>query len=174
MSPAVVRAHLLEALEFFGYFVLTGSLGVAMYFLVQYRPHSEAKWYIMASIGAAIVCVLYAARIYYVFRIAVRRRNPNEVALTPTPLLDAGPPPPRQSWSVRIAAERAELDNAAAAAAARPAGLAPFADDEDDADDGDAAMAIDAIKARIAERMKVEDKEQEEARRLVEKFGGRS
>ncbi|AJP72127.1 hypothetical protein [Sphingomonas hengshuiensis] len=168
MSPVVVRAYLLEALEFLGYFVLTATLGGAMYWLVQFRPHSEAKWYILASAGAAVVSVLYAARMYYLFRISFRRRNARAEAPEASPDATA-PSTPRLSWSERIAAEQPER-----AARARAALAQAEAEAEAAANADDPAMSLDAIKARIAERMQSEDKEQEEARRIIEKFGGRN
>lgn len=170
MSPSAARAQFFEALEFFGYFLVTGALCGAMYWLMQYRPHADAKWYIMASAGTAIVSIGYALRMYFLFRSAFRRR------IRPIGAPDAQAHAAvvaegvRLSWSERIAAERE--GPAHAEAAATPVVL-PYIEDMDDGEDEetDPALALDAIKARIAERMQREDAENEEARRRIEKFG---
>ncbi|WP_135963521.1 hypothetical protein [Sphingomonas gei] len=171
MSSATDRAHRREALEFLGYFVLAGALAGATFWLVQYRPYKEAKWYILACLATAVVSVLYAGRLYYISR-TLSRRNVVRPAVR-SPARRAAPPrPTRLKWSERLAQQESGSTGNAAPDASPRSRAAPNRGSDAEMRE-DSQMALDAIKARIAERMRLEDKDKELERRQPGKFSGR-
>ncbi|WP_084580280.1 hypothetical protein [Sphingomonas azotifigens] len=181
MRVAIIRRYLKDALEFFGYFVFMTVLGASMYVLVNYAPQANSRWYINTCIGMAIFTGLYAWRMFRRYRKAMRRLRALE-ALSPELIHEAVEAGRKLRWSERIAAERLEarggdpervklLDQLEAVEQAyrkrcAALGVDP-ADQVEDAFAIDPNMSLEAIRERIAERMRREDADEaaEEAAR---------
>lgn len=177
MNIALVRRYLRETIEFFAYFVFMTGLGASMYILVNYAPQANSRWYINTCIGMAIFTGLYAWRMFRRYRKAMQRLNALQAIAVPPPLSEEAQR--RLRWSERIAAERLEarggdpervklLDQLEAVESAYRArcaahGIDPDAQQEDQFAI-DPSMSLEAIRERIAERMRREDEEEEEER----------
>lgn len=180
MQVSARRRYLNEAIEFFAYFLFMTALGAAMYTLVNYAPQANSRWYINTCIVVALLTGAYAARMYRRFRRAMRRLRADRAPLAELQAPELTAEERRTlRWSERIAAERLEamggdpmrvkmLDELEALEREYRAKRAFLGEDPDEEEDFtiDPNMSIDAIRARIAERMDREDREEEEARKI--------
>lgn len=174
MRVATIRRYLKETLEFFAYFVFMTVLGASMYVLVNYAPQANSRWYINTCIGMAIFTGLYAWRMFRRYRRAMRRLEALQ-ELSPELIQQAIEANRTLRWSERIAAERLEarggdpervklLDQLEAVEQAyrrrcAALGIDP-ADQDEDAFAIDPNMSLEAIRERIAERMRREDSDE--------------
>jgi hypothetical protein len=178
MRISVIRAYLYESIEFFLYFIFMTFLGAAMYILVSYAPQAHSRWYINTSIAVAALTAIYAVRMFYRYR-RIHRRYAGMVTDEPeveeSPVID----PFRERklrWAERIAAEQLGLEGVDASklrelgeldaidALARLAAIRAESERVGGSDEGDElgldpTMSLEAIRARIAERMDREDRE---------------
>ncbi|WP_066720682.1 hypothetical protein [Sphingomonas pituitosa] len=176
MNVAAIRGYLRETIEFFVYFVFMTALGAAMYVLVNYAPQANSRWYINTSIGMALFSGVYAVRMFLRYRRAMRR-----LALLPDDFvvqLSEMSEDERRTlrWSERIAAERLEarggdaervrmlerLEALERAYRERCVALGIDPHEEGEAFSIDPNMSLDAIRERIADRLRKEEESEEE------------
>lgn len=176
MRVAIIRRYLQETVEFFAYFVFMTALGASMYVLVNYAPQANSRWYINTCVAVAVFTGLYAFRMFLRYRKAMRRLNALQ-ELSSEMAAEAAENARKLRWSERIAAERLEarggdpervklLDQLEAVERAYQARCAALGIDqkqeEEEAFAIDPNMSLDAIRERIAERMRREDAQDEE------------
>ncbi|WP_448661262.1 hypothetical protein ACG3SL_11525 [Sphingomonas sp. CJ20] len=173
MIPPQIRRPLLATLEFSAYFVVMVLLGVAMFALVRYHPRADAKWYILITLVVGLGSAGYAAREYMQLRRALRRTR--AAGVEEAALAHAEAVANHRLWSERLAEDEAVPPTDALKESRKapplievlsilgPGEAAPEGAEGEEVSEPGQDMSLDAIRARIAERMAREDHEREEA-----------
>ncbi|WP_236704474.1 hypothetical protein ACNFJ7_07050 [Sphingomonas sp. HT-1] len=140
MNSESVRRYLLLSVEFGAYCALMMLLSYLMVLIVLEAPQPGSTVYITAGVLAALFTGVHSARMFHVYRAALRRAH----------LARSKPRERPRHWSDRIAAtERVNKHDLLRTNNAVE----------------DASPELEAIRLRIAERMAREDREQSEQER---------